>query len=263
MQCLQRGRGAALAGRGAPGAARAPAAPRRGARVARAAVPITPVAHQQQQPPPADAGAPSTSGAAPAARRALGGRVARFRATKRGAQVVQELPERGLAEYMALPASQYSVLDARKIERVDDSTFRCYVGQLGFLGFSVEPVITVSVTVEPRGCTIRLLSCRLQGSKAVEDVNDRFAARMTNAVVWAETEDAGAKQITSDTTLEVDVEVPGWIILPVSAVEAAGCGVMGATLNAMVPSFLRQLQADYRLWASGDDSRRPLGEGQL
>jgi hypothetical protein len=36
-------------------------------------------------------------------------------------------------EYMALPASQYSVLDARTIERISDTTFRCYVGQVGGL----------------------------------------------------------------------------------------------------------------------------------
>ncbi len=62
---------------------------------------------------------------------------------------------------MALPASQYSVLDARKVERIDDSTFRCYVGGMQFFSFRVEPVITVSVTVEERGCTIRLLSCQV------------------------------------------------------------------------------------------------------
>jgi hypothetical protein len=127
----------------------------------------------------------------------------------------------------------------------------------------VEPVITVSVSVEPRGCTIRLLSCRLQGSRLVEEVNNKFSAQMTNAVVWEPTEDPGAKQISSSTTLSVDVEVPGWLVLPTSAVEAAGSGVMAATLNAMVPSFLRQLERDYALWASGDTSRRPLGEGIL
>jgi hypothetical protein len=103
---------------------------------------------------------------------------------------------------MSLPASQYSVLDARKIERINDDMFKCgrkwegsasglrlkstfslshthihthtcspslastpagYVGQLKFASWSVEPVLTVSVTVEPEegGCTIRLLSCEV------------------------------------------------------------------------------------------------------
>lgn len=62
------------------------------------------------------------------------------------------------AAYMTLPASQYSVLDAKQIERIDDSTFRCYVGGLRFLGFTVDPVLTVSVIVTDKGPTVRLLS---------------------------------------------------------------------------------------------------------
>ncbi|GBF87734.1 RAP release galactose-binding protein-like [Raphidocelis subcapitata] len=253
-------------------AAAAAAAGRRGP-AARAASPLASLEQQQRRPDgaaPAAAGgdaggAPSTSAAAVSAppSQRLSGRVARFRATKQATQNVRELQTRSLAEYMALPASQYSVLDARKIERVDDSTFRCFVGQLAFLGFSVEPVITVSVTVQERGCTIRLLSCELQGSRLVEDVNDKFTAQMTNEVTWAPTDDADVKSIRSDTTIEVAVEVPGWFILPTPAVEAAGSGVMAATVAAMVPRFLGQLEKDYGLWASGDDSRRPLGEGVL
>lgn len=59
---------------------------------------------------------------------------------------------------MTLPASQYSVLDAKRIERIDDDTFRCYVGGLNFLSLRVEPVLTVSVTVGERGPTVQLLT---------------------------------------------------------------------------------------------------------
>jgi hypothetical protein len=62
------------------------------------------------------------------------------------------------ADYMALPASQYSVLDAQKIERLDDDSFRCYVGGLKFFGLRVEPVLTVSVFVGIKGPTVKLLS---------------------------------------------------------------------------------------------------------
>ena len=65
------------------------------------------------------------------------------------------------AEYMTLPASQYSVLDAKRIERIDDATFRCYVGGLNFLRFRVEPVLTVSVIVGDRGPTVRLLATQV------------------------------------------------------------------------------------------------------
>eukprot|EP00882_Tetradesmus_deserticola_P006021 GHRQ01006339.1.p1 GENE.GHRQ01006339.1~~GHRQ01006339.1.p1 ORF type:complete len:256 (+),score=80.02 GHRQ01006339.1:207-974(+) len=193
----------------------------------------------------------------------LHGKAARFSASK---QLVKQIPEaqRPLADYMSLPASQYSVLDARKIERIDDSTFRCYVGKLAFLGFSVEPVITVSVVVEERGCTIKLLSAKLQGSQLVEDLNKKFTAQMTNVVRWSATEDAAVKQLASTTTIEVVVQVPGWAgLVPVPSVEAAGSRVMQTTLNLMVPRFLEQLSKDYQLWASGDNSRKPLSDASL
>ena len=65
------------------------------------------------------------------------------------------------AEYMALPASQYSVLDAQKIERLDDSIFQCHVGRIGFFGWGVEPVLTVSVVVEPEGPIVKLLDTKV------------------------------------------------------------------------------------------------------
>lgn len=190
----------------------------------------------------------------------LQGKVARFAAQKQARKSVQEL-QRPLAEYMALPASQYSVLDARKIERLDDTTFRCYVGRLAFFGFSVEPVITVSVVVEERGCTIKLLSARLQGSSAVQDINSKFTAQMTNVVRWHAMSDPETKEISSDTSIEVVVQVPAWFgFVPVNSIEAAGSKVMSTTLNLMVPRFLEQLQKDYKQWASGDESRKPVGE---
>lgn len=63
---------------------------------------------------------------------------------------------------MQLPASQYSVLDAQKIERIDDDTFICYVGGLNFLGFVVEPVLTVSVIVQERGPVVKLLKTQVR-----------------------------------------------------------------------------------------------------
>ena len=68
---------------------------------------------------------------------------------------------------MQLPASQYSVLDAKKIERLDDDTFVCYVGGLNFLGFVVEPVLKVSVIVQERGPVVRLLDTKVTPSSLI------------------------------------------------------------------------------------------------
>lgn len=92
----------------------------------------------QQQPEQ-----PSTSGSSSSLQhhhhhqpQQLQGKVARFAAQKHAAKPVQEV-QRALAEYMALPASQYSVLDARKIERLDDTTFRLVGWLVGWLHGSI------------------------------------------------------------------------------------------------------------------------------
>jgi hypothetical protein len=165
------------------------------------------------------------------------------------------------ATYMTLPASQYSVLDAKRIERLDEDTFRCYVGGLHFLNFKVEPVLTLSVVVGERGPTVKLLDTQLRGSEAVEEANSRFTATMTNVVRWREGEDG--KEIASETSIEVTLELPGWFILPVSVVERSGCAVMQRVLDTAVPRFLQQLKADYAVWAAGDESRKPVASDEL
>ena len=199
---------------------------------------------------------------------------------------------------MQLPASQYSVLDAKKIERLDDDTFMCYVGGLNFFGFVVEPVLTVSVIVQERGPVVRLLDTKvslkfdfcfhafcvgafspcagltmhqclladlqLQGSKAIVAANDRFDATMTNVVTWEGDESQEVNHLCSSTSIQVALEIPRWArMMPISAVESAGSRVMQTVLNSTVPKFLKQLQKDYELWAAGDESRKPVGTGQL
>lgn len=87
---------------------------------------------------------------------------------------------------MALPASQYSVLDGSKVERLDEETFRVFVAAFKFFSFEVQPVLTLQVHAQDTGCTISMLGCRLRGSRLIEAQNDQFAARMTNHGALAE-----------------------------------------------------------------------------
>lgn len=60
---------------------------------------------------------------------------------------------------MTLPASQYSVLDAKRIERIDDDTFRCYVGGISFLNFKASfPRFSLCLSAHWRQCMCR--ACR-------------------------------------------------------------------------------------------------------
>ncbi|XP_062091938.1 uncharacterized protein LOC133797866 isoform X2 [Humulus lupulus] len=167
---------------------------------------------------------------------------------------------------MSLPASQYSVLDAERIERVDDSTFRCYVYRIKFFSFEVCPVLLVRVEEQPKGCSIKLLSCKLEGSPMVVAQNDKFDAFMENIVSCDsdQGEDLSVEQLTSEAVIEVSIEVPfAFFPIPVQAFESTGAQVLDQVLKIMLPRFMAQLVKDYQAWASGDTSRQPLGTGEI
>ncbi|XP_019198837.1 PREDICTED: uncharacterized protein LOC109192591 [Ipomoea nil] len=188
----------------------------------------------------------------------------RFIARRKESVSVRQL-QRPLMEYMSLPASQYSVLDAERIERVDDNTFRCYVYRFKFFAFEVCPVLLVRVEEQPDGCSINLLSCKLEGSPIVVAQNDKFDASMVNRISYdGNRRDSGVQKLTSDAVIEVNIEVPfAFRALPVQAIESTGAQVLNQILGIMLPRFMAQLVKDYQAWATGDTSRQPLGTGQI
>ncbi|ANM70564.1 RAP release 2, galactose-binding-like domain protein, putative (DUF1997) [Arabidopsis thaliana] len=167
---------------------------------------------------------------------------ARFIARQKQSVSVRQL-QRPLIEYMSLPASQYSVLDAERIERVDDNTFRCYVYTFKFFNFEVCPVLLVRVEEQPNGCCIKLLSCKLEGSPVVVAQNDKFDASMVNRVSCDSTQEGSSEQqITSDAVIEVNIEIPfAFRVFPVGAIEATGTQVLDQILKLMLPRFLSQI----------------------
>ncbi|KAK2969066.1 hypothetical protein RJ640_021105 [Escallonia rubra] len=207
---------------------------------------------------------------------------ARFVARRKESTSVQQR-ERPLIEYMSLPASQYSVLDAERIERVDDTTFR-----FKFFAFEVCPVLLVRVEEQPDGCCINLLSCKLEGSPIVVAQNDKFdvgselnyvmlfrnpltliwcrhAASMVNRISCdSRQSNPTIQQLSSDTAIEVSIEIPfAFRAIPVQAIESTGTQVLEQILKIMLPRFMAQLVKDYQAWATGDTSRQPLGTGEI
>ena len=183
-------------------------------------------------------------------------RVAVLSASKSAVYPIVEL-DKPIGTYMTLPASQYSVLDAQRIERIDETSFKCYVGGINFLNFRVEPVLTLSVIVGERGPTVRLLETTLEGSKAAIEANSKFTATMTNEVAWRDGResrgiDVDGLCIASDTSLTVTLQVPRWFVVPVSVVESSGSKIMQKILDVSVPKFLSQLNTDYAKWCAGD-----------
>ncbi|KAK4777011.1 hypothetical protein SAY86_005699 [Trapa natans] len=166
---------------------------------------------------------------------------------------------------MSLPASQYSVLDAERIERVDDKTFRCYVYRIKFFTFEVCPVLLVRVDEQPNGCCIRLLSCKLEGSPIVAAQNDKFDASMVNNISCDSNQaNSSFQYLTSETSIKVSIDVPfTFRAIPVQVIESTGARVLDQVLRIMLPRFMAQLVKDYKAWAAGDTSRQPLGTGKI
>ncbi|KAF6167736.1 hypothetical protein GIB67_017231 [Kingdonia uniflora] len=189
---------------------------------------------------------------------------ARFIAKRLESVSVQQL-QRPLSEYMSLPASQYSVLDAERIERIDENTFRCYVYRFKLFAFEVCPVLMVRVEEQPNGCCINLLSCKLEGSPIVVAQNEKFSASMVNQISSrVEPRNSSPQQLTSDTVIEVAIDVPfAFRAIPIEAIESTGAQVLEQILKIMLPRFMAQLVKDYQAWASGDTSRQPLGTGEI
>ncbi|KAI3799657.1 hypothetical protein L1987_34956 [Smallanthus sonchifolius] len=189
---------------------------------------------------------------------------ARFVARRTESISVRPL-ERPLLEYMSLPASQYSVLDAQRIERIDDNTFRCYVYKFKFFAFEVCPVLLVRVEEQPNGCSINLLSCKLEGSPIVVAQNDKFDASMVNRISCDSNQSNSSMQkLTSDTVIEVSIDIPfPFQAIPVETIESSGTQVLEQILKIMLPRFMAQLVKDYQAWASGDTSRQPLGTDRI
>ncbi|XP_065872192.1 uncharacterized protein [Euphorbia lathyris] len=189
---------------------------------------------------------------------------ARFVARRKESVSVSQL-RRPLTEYMSLPASQYSVLDAERIERVDDKTFRCYVYRFKFFAFEVCPVLLVRVEEQPNGCCIKLLSCELEGSPMVVAQNEKFDASMVNYISCDSSQsNSSSQRLTSDAVIEVSIEVPfAFTAIPVQAIESTGTRILEQILGLMLPRFMAQLVKDYEAWASGDTSRQPLGTGEI
>ncbi|EEF29750.1 conserved hypothetical protein [Ricinus communis] len=168
---------------------------------------------------------------------------ARFIARRKESVWVRQLG-RPLIEYMSLPASQYSVLDAERIERIDDNTFRCYVYRFNFFAFEVCPVLLVKVEEQPNGCCIKLLSCKLEGSPMVVAQNEKFDASMVNYISCDSSQNnSSEQQLTSDAVIEVSIDVPfAFSAIPVQALESTGSRILEQILALMLPRFMAQFR---------------------
>ncbi|KAK9283533.1 hypothetical protein L1049_011780 [Liquidambar formosana] len=114
---------------------------------------------------------------------------------------------------MSLPASQYSVLDAERIERIDDNTFRCYVYRFKFFAFEVCPVLLVSIDIPFAFRAIPVKAIESTGTQVLEQILGlmlpRFMAQLVKDYqAWASGDTSRQPLGTGHGYLGKSVDVP-------------------------------------------------------
>ena len=172
--------------------------------------------------------------------------------------------KRTARQYMALPASDYSVLSAQQIERLSDTQFKAILGKLNFFGTVIIPVLYVDVNVFPEEARAEICVSRAEtvGSEMAEKVSGTFKISAVN-LVSAGMDDKNRPTLNSDTSLFIDVIVPDEAKVPLRLIQSGGNFIIQSSLNLIVPTFVRILAADFKRWSAGDDARTAVENASL
>mmetsp|Transcript_6366 Transcript_6366/g.9313 ORF Transcript_6366/g.9313 Transcript_6366/m.9313 type:complete len:291 (+) Transcript_6366:158-1030(+) len=175
---------------------------------------------------------------------------------------------RTLLHYLALPAEEYSVLDAGTIAKKtggENNQFTCTLDPISFFGNNIVAQIEAEVDVSPYPegkSVIQVTGCTLDGSRLAKFANGSFDVSCTNVVRAIRSDTRKGKDfptLSVDCQLEISALVPQegrW--LPKRLVGKSGSIVIQQMLNIIVPRFVKQLAKDYSVWSAGDDSRAPV-----
>jgi len=189
------------------------------------------------------------------------GRRVEWKAQCSGTKQVVEGP-RSLDAYLALPPSEYSVLDANLIERLNENEFRCEIDPLNFFGNKVIPVLYVRVDVsqDKPMSTISVTKCEIKGSEAALKANGAFTVEADNVVSYEKVSTL-VRKMRSDVSLRITAVLPENLPLPVRLVNRTGNFILQTSLNLITNRFVSILAKDYKQWSVGkNDERKPVEE---
>lgn len=182
-------------------------------------------------------------------------------ASAKGSVRVKELI-RTVEEYMRLPASEYSVLSAEQIERLNDREFKCSLGTMNFFGTKITPILYVDVDVitAENKSIIAVTRAETTGSEIADKINGTFSISAINTV-QAGIDDKNRKTLSSATELKIDCIVPPESKLPLRVIQSGGNFLMQSTLTVILQAFVRILASDFKRWSAGSDARDAI-EGE-
>ncbi|CAH8306943.1 unnamed protein product [Eruca vesicaria subsp. sativa] len=121
-----------------------------------------------------------------------------------------EEKELTFSEFLKHPSDMEAVINAKALESyqlVDDdaNTYICTLPKIQLMSFEVSPVLVLRVVLTQEGCTVELLSCKLEESELLENQRGRFSAVMTNCMTWNMEDPEPFLEV--DVSLKVTLEV--------------------------------------------------------
>ncbi|KAL1569288.1 hypothetical protein AAHA92_00782 [Salvia divinorum] len=158
-----------------------------------------------------------------------------------------------ISQFLSHPSGIEAILNLKALQSyqsLDSNLYRCILPQIKLLTFEVAPVIDLQVTSTARECLVEMISCKFEGSDAMERQNEHFSASMQNNLKW--------ETVASEQFLDVDVRLnlvleiytQPFAMMPPSTVEGPGNIMMQALVDQLVPLLLQQLVQDYEEWVS-------------
>lgn len=156
-----------------------------------------------------------------------------------------------ISEFLSHPSGTEAMLNARALknfEPLNTDTYRCTLPKLKLLNFEAAPVLDLRVNPTNEDCMVEMLSCKFEGSEAVERQNSRFSALMTNHMSWGTDDSESFLEVDVKLKLTLEIYTRPFTMMPVSAVERPGNLMMQALLDKLVPLLLQQLLQDYNKW---------------
>ena len=162
--------------------------------------------------------------------------------------------EQLLRDYLALPTSQYNLLDPRYVESVSEDTFVVRVPLSDIVGVDLTPAISIVATPHRRVGTVTFVGTEATlGSPALDAL---FKLKVTAVL-------RGKKaSLQSRVNITMALSVPPRLrVIPNPLLGYAGRLITKSVLMATVPNFSNLLVADYGRWGASKGSLRLSGDG--
>ena len=173
--------------------------------------------------------------------------------------------DRGVLEYVRLPAEEYNVLDSNAVTRVEPETFRVTAGVQKILFLEVEPVGLIRIVPTPSGCDQILEGAVMNDAKAARmgKKDSKLLAAMNGSLrdLRMRNRISAVKGPAGDEKIRCQIDVYGTFTEGPFAMAGGERlhNLLTWCLGAVMPWFLSQLTKDYGDWAA----ERPRGRQKV